>query len=318
MSSHYRVTVGPDQDGTRLDRALTALTSDWTRSRIRKWIDQGRVQRNGSPALQSERVAEGDVLELEVPEVTPSQAQAEDIPLSILYEDEHLLVVDKRAGLVIHPAAGNPAGTLVNALLHHCKDLSGIGGVERPGIVHRLDKDTTGTLVVAKHDKAHFGLSLAFSQRTIDKTYLAVCYGNPREHEGVIEAPLDRHPTDRKKMAVRDGGHKARTLYRVVENFEGTALLSCTLITGRTHQIRVHCAHIGHPLIGDTSYSGRQWRNLANDSARRACRDFPRQALHAQTLAFTHPVTGEPISVEAPIPEDLAGLIETLKGSLPG
>ncbi len=315
MSTHHRVTVGPEQDGIRLDRALTALTTDWTRSRIRKWIDQGRVLRNGAPARQSERVAEGDVLELEVPDITPSEAQAEDIPLSILFEDEHLLVLDKRAGMVIHPAAGNPAGTLVNALLHHCKDLSGIGGVERPGIVHRLDKDTTGTMIVAKNDRAHLGLSLAFSRRTIEKTYLAVCYGIPRESEGVIEAPIDRHPTDRKKMAVREDGHKARTLYSVVERYEGAALLSCTLITGRTHQIRVHCAHIGHALIGDPTYSGRQWRNLINQVARYACRDFPRQALHARSLVFTHPVTGETISVEAPIPEDMAGLLEALRGS---
>lgn len=317
MSSHHRVTITSEQDGIRLDRALTALTSDWTRSRIRKWIDQGRVQRNGFPAVQSERVVEGDVLDLEVPDLTPSVAEPEDIPLSILYEDEHLLVVDKRAGLVIHPAAGNPAGTLVNALLHHCKDLSGIGGVERPGIVHRLDKDTTGALVVAKNDKAHLGLSLAFSRRTIEKTYLAVCYGSPREKEGVIDAPIDRHPSDRKRMAVREDGHKARTLYRVVERFEGAALLSCTLITGRTHQIRVHCAHVGHALIGDATYSGRQWRNLSNEGVRIACRDFPRQALHAHTLAFDHPVSGEPISVEAPIPEDLAGLIDSLRGTPP-
>lgn len=315
VSSRHRVTVGADQDGIRLDRALTSLTSDWTRSRIRKWIDQGRVQRNGSPAVQSERVAEGDVLDFEVPDITPAEAEPEDIPLSILYEDEHLLVVDKRAGLVIHPAAGNPAGTLVNALLHYCKDLSGIGGVERPGIVHRLDKDTTGTLVVAKNDRAHLGLSLAFSRRTIKKTYIAVCYGSPREREGVIEAPINRHPSDRKKMAVREDGHKARTLYQVTEKFEGTALLSCTLITGRTHQIRVHCAHIGHALVGDTTYSGRQWRNLSNEAARNACRDFPRQALHAQTLAFTHPVSGELISVEAPIPEDMADLIGALRGT---
>lgn len=318
MSTHHRVTVGPDQDGIRLDRALTALTTDWTRSRIRKWIDQGLVRRNGVPARQSERVAEGDVLELEAPNVVPSQAQPEDIPLSILWEDENLLVLDKRAGLVIHPAAGNPAGTLVNALLHHCRDLSGIGGVERPGIVHRLDKDTTGTMVVAKNDRTHLGLSLAFSRREVEKTYLAVCYGNPRETEGVIEAPIDRHPTDRKRMAVRENGHKARTIYSIVEQYEDTALLACTLITGRTHQIRVHCAHIGHALVGDPTYSGRQWRNLVDENARNACRDFPRQALHARSLAFTHPVTGETVSVEAPIPDDMAGLVKVLRGYVSG
>ncbi|MCK5379293.1 MAG: RluA family pseudouridine synthase [Acidobacteria bacterium] len=308
------MTVGADQQGARLDRALTALTSDWTRSRIKKWIDEGRVLRNGAAARQSERVNEGDVLELEVPDIVPLDAEPEDIPLSILFEDEHLLILDKSAGLVIHPAAGNPAGTLVNALLHHCKDLSGIGGVERPGIVHRLDKDTTGAMVVAKNDRAHLGLSLAFGRREIEKTYLAVCYGTPRDSEGVIEAPIDRHPTDRKKMAVREGGHKARTLYRVMERYEGASLLACTLITGRTHQIRVHCAHIGHAVIGDPTYSGRQWRNLIDEMARNACRDFPRQALHSRSLAFTHPVTAELVSVEAPIPDDMAGLIEALRG----
>ena len=315
MSTHYRVTVGAEQQGIRLDRALTALMTDLTRSRIKKWIDEGRVQRNGAAARQSERVNEGDVLELEVPDVVPLDAQPEDIPLSILFEDEHLLILDKRAGLVIHPAAGNPAGTLVNALLHHCKDLSGIGGVERPGIVHRLDKDTTGAMVVAKNDRAHLGLSLAFSRREIDKTYLALCYGTLQQSEGFIEAPIDRHATDRKKMAVREKGHKARTLYSVVERFEGATLLACTLITGRTHQIRVHCAHIGHAVIGDPTYSGRQWRNLVNEKARTACRNFPRQALHSRNLAFTHPVTGETISAEAPIPDDMAGLIQVLRGS---
>ena len=314
MSTHYRVTVGAEQQGLRLDQALTALTTDLTRSRIKKWIDEGRVQRNGSAARRNERVNEGDVLELEVPDIVPLDAQPEDIPLSILFEDEHLLILDKRAGLVIHPAAGNPAGTLVNALLHHCKDLSGIGGVERPGIVHRLDKDTTGAMVVAKNDRAHLGLSLAFSRREVHKTYLALCYGTLQQSEGFIEAPIDRHPTDRKKMAVRENGHKARTLYKVVEKFEGATLLACTLITGRTHQIRVHCAHIGHAVIGDPTYSGRQWRTLVDQKAQNACRNFPRQALHSRTLSFTHPVTGETISAEAPIPDDMTGLIETLRG----
>jgi len=312
VTTHHRVTVGSDEDGIRLDRALTALTDDLTRSRIRKLIDQGRVLRNGRPARQSEKVAEGDILELEVPAITPLEARAEDIPLSILFEDEHLLVLNKPAGLVIHPAAGNPEGTLVNALLHHCKDLSGIGGVERPGIVHRLDKDTTGALIVAKSDRAHLGLSLAFSRREIEKTYLAVCYGVPRQVEGVIEAPIGRHPVDRKRMAVRDDGANARTLFRVTEAFEGTAVLSCRLITGRTHQIRVHCAHIGHALVGDSTYSGRQWKNVMNSVTGRACRDFPRQALHARTLQFIHPVTGETLSIKAPIPIDLADLIAVL------
>lgn len=314
MTDRRRVVVGPDQAGNRLDRALTDLVSDWTRSRIRKWIDDGRVFRNGRDARQSERVAEGDVLEVDVPEPVAARAEPEDIPLDVLWEDDDLLVLNKPANLVIHPAAGNPDGTLVNALLHYCKNLSGIGGVQRPGIVHRLDKDTTGAMVVAKTDRAHLGLSLAFTRRTVRKEYLAVCYGLPDRHDGVIDVPIDRHRQDRKRMAVREDGQSARTLYRIEEPLRGTCAVVCRLITGRTHQIRVHLAHIGHALVGDPVYSGRQWRNLEALEVRNACRDFPRQALHSRTLRFEHPVTDEIVAIEAPLPEDLAALIETLRG----
>ncbi len=313
MSAPRRLTVTSAQDGLRLDLALTELGDGWTRSRIRRWIDEGRVLRNGRPTKRSERVTTGDVLDLEVPEIVPSENQPEDIPLSILFEDEHLLVIDKPAGLVIHPAAGNPTGTLVNALLHHCRDLSGIGGVERPGIVHRLDKDTTGVLIVAKNDRTHMGLSLAFSRREIDKTYIAVCYGAPARDEDVIEAPIGRHPVDRKKMTVREDGSPARTLFTVREHLVGTTVLACRLITGRTHQIRVHCAHIGHAIVGDPLYAGRQWKNIDDPDARTACKAFPRQALHARRIAFVHPVTDRRIEVEAPLPGDMAGLLEALR-----
>jgi len=257
-------------------------------------------------------VEAGAVLTVVEPPPEPSRLEAEAMELEIVFEDENILVLDKPAGLVIHPAAGNPSGTLVNALLHHCDDLSGIGGVERPGIVHRLDKDTTGLMVVAKNDSAHQRLSLAFRRRQVHKTYLAVCYGVPGARDGVVDAPIGRHPRERQRMAITPSGRSARTLYELVEPFEGTALLACRLVTGRTHQIRVHMAHLGHALVGDPLYSGRQWRNL-EEPARSACRNFPRQALHAWRLELAHPATGEILSFEAPLPEDMAGLLETLR-----
>jgi 23S rRNA pseudouridine1911/1915/1917 synthase len=276
-------------------------------------IDGGHVEINGKPAKASLLVKADDHLAVNEPEPIPLEAKPEAIPLDIVFEDEHLLVVNKATGLVIHPAAGNPEGTLVNALLHHCRDLSGIGGVERPGIVHRLDKETTGLLAVAKSDRAHLGLSLAFRQRKVRKDYLAVCYGESREADGVIDAPIDRHPRERQKMAVVTDGRPARTLYHVEEVFDGTWVASCRPVTGRTHQIRVHMAHIGHALIGDPLYAGRQWRGLANESARTACRKFPRQALHAARLEFEHPVTKKAVAFEAALPADIVQLLEVLR-----
>ncbi|MCD4751260.1 MAG: RluA family pseudouridine synthase [Thermoanaerobaculales bacterium] len=313
MNKPLCFTVTEELSGARLDRCLATLSERWTRSRVRRFMDEDLVRRNGAPARPADRVSTGDIIEVTEPEIRPTQMTAQDIPLSVIYEDEHLLVIDKPSGLVIHPAAGNPDGTLVNALLHYCTDLSGIGGVERPGIVHRIDKDTTGLLVVAKTDPAHLGLSLAFSRRQISKTYLAVCYGNLVQTEGVIDLPIDRHPVDRKRMAVRENGQAARTLYSVEEAFAGISLVSCRLITGRTHQIRVHLSHLGHALVGDPAYSGRQWRNLADHRHQVACREFSRQALHSWRLGFEHPVGGHAIMVEAPIPEDLRNLIDTLR-----
>ena len=315
VSRSLRFTVPEQLAGTRLDLCLAELHEDWTRSRVRKLIDAGCVQRDGQPTRASQIVRSGDQLTVDEPDPQPIDAQPEDIPLDILFEDEDLLVLDKPAGLVIHPAAGNPCGTLVNALLHHCRDLSGIGGSERPGIVHRLDKETTGLMVVAKSDRAHLALSLAFSRREVRKTYTAVCYGVPTEREGVIEAPIDRHPRDRQQMAVVAGGRQARTLYSVEEIFAGACRASCRPVTGRTHQIRVHMAHLGHALIGDPLYAGRQWRNLDDARARTACRDFPRQALHAHRLAFVHPVTHKEVAFEAPIPTDILALLTVLRES---
>lgn len=316
MSRVRDFTVPEELAGTRLDRCLSMLEENWSRSRVRRLIDDGRVTINDHTAKPATLVATGDHLIVDEPEVEALDLAAEPIPLDIIYEDDDLLVINKPVNLVIHPAAGNPSGTLVNALLHHCTDLSGIGGVARPGIVHRLDKDTTGLMVVAKNDRTHQALSLDFRRRKIAKTYLAACYGEPADDEGVIDAPIDRHPRERQQMAVVDNGRPARTLYTIVERWPGASLVHCRLVTGRTHQIRVHMAHIGHAVIGDPLYAGRQWRNIADPGAAAACRKFPRQALHAMRLGFVHPVTGEPMSFEAPPPEDIRGLIEVLRGTV--
>jgi 23S rRNA pseudouridine1911/1915/1917 synthase len=308
-------TVPPELAGNRLDRCLAELSEEWSRSRVRRLIDEGRVRHNDSQAKPAAIVADGDRLEVDEPDVEALEIAPEDLPLEIVYEDAELLVLDKPAGLVIHPAAGNPSGTLVNALLHHCNDLSGIGGVARPGIVHRLDKDTTGLMVVAKTDRAHQALALAFRRREVDKTYLALCYGIFAEPEGVVDAPIDRHPQHRKRMAVVRDGRPARTLYTVEEEWDGVSLVHCRLVTGRTHQIRVHMAHLGHALVGDPVYAGRQWRTLGDPAASAACRSFPRQALHAMRLGFVHPVTGDQMSFEAEPPEDIRRLIGVLRST---
>jgi 23S rRNA pseudouridine1911/1915/1917 synthase len=313
VSTRHDFVVPEALDGARIDRCLAELHPAWTRSRVRKLIDGGHVALDGRSAKAATVVRAGGTIVVLEPPPAPLSSEAEDIHLEIVFEDGDLLVLDKPAGLVIHPAAGNPRGTLVNALLHHCRDLSGIGGVERPGIVHRLDKDTTGLMVVAKTDRAHLALSIAFRQRRVEKTYLAICYGLPAEGDGVIDAPIRRHPVDRQRMAVARDGRSARTLYHLEEPFADTALLSCRLVTGRTHQIRVHLAHIGHALVGDPVYSGRQWRNLRETPVQAACRSFPRQALHAWQLGFVHPVTQAELRFEAPPPPDMADLIETLR-----
>jgi len=315
VTTRREFTVPEELEGIRLDRCLAELNPDWTRSRARKLIDEDLVLINNSSAKASTSVHAGDTVVVDEPPLRPLDVEAENIPLDIIYEDGDLLVINKPSGLVIHPAAGNPSGTLVNALLHHCRDLSGIGGVERPGIVHRLDKDTTGIMVVAKSDRAHLALSIAFRRHTIQKTYLAVCYGTPKTTDGVVDAPIDRHPRHRQEMAVVSKGRPARTLYRIEQVFAGTSLVSCRPVTGRTHQIRVHMAHIGHAIVGDVLYAGRQWRNLADTRAQSACKSFPRQALHAWKLALEHPVTKEDVEFEAPLPLDLEQLLDLLRAS---
>jgi 23S rRNA pseudouridine1911/1915/1917 synthase len=313
VSPLHRYTVTDQLAGTRLDRCVVALHGEWSRSRVHRLIDDGRVLINGEPAKPATPVDAGDRIEVDEPPLAKLDLAAEDIPLVILHEDAELLVLDKPPGLVIHPAAGRHSGTLVNALLRHCGELSGIGGVERPGIVHRLDKDTSGLMVVAKTERAHLALSIAFRRRDVEKCYLAVCFGLPAASSGVIEGAVGRHPTERKQMAVVATGRQARTLYRVAERLAGTCLVECRPVTGRTHQIRVHMAHLGHAVVGDPVYSGRQWRNLADPRHRAACRDFPRQALHAWRLAFLHPVSGARLSFEADPPTDIQELLAVLR-----
>lgn len=297
--------------GQRLDKAL-ADVSGLSRERVKALLAEGRVFLGGTAASQaSAKVAQGTAFEIRVPEAAPAEAVAQDIPLVVIYEDEALIVVDKPAGLVVHPAAGNPDGTLVNALLHHCRgQLSGIGGVARPGIVHRIDKDTSGLLVVAKTDVAHEGLAAQFADHSITRAYKCVTGGLPVPPAGTVRGAIARSSHDRKKMAlVEDGrGKHAVTHYRTLAALDGAALLECRLETGRTHQVRVHLASIGHALLGDPVY-GRTPPKLRPLLARLG---FQRQALHAAELGFIHPVSGQPLHFASSTPVDMRELIVEL------
>jgi len=281
----------------RLDHFLQSQLADLSRTRIQALIKEGHIRLNGKPAKANTALRRGDTIEIEIPEAKPTEIIAQDIPLEVLFEDEHLIVINKAPGMVVHPAAGNPDGTLVNALLHHCKNLSGIGGELRPGIVHRLDKETSGCLVAAKHDIAHTRLTQAFTDRTITKIYLAVINGIPGMREGRIENRIGRHPLDRQRMAVltdESVSKEAVTEWRMTGQHSGTALIECRLLTGRTHQIRVHMKENLHAaILGDTIYAQPQ-RQLV---------PMPRLMLHAWKLAFTHPVTAQAMSFEAKVPE---------------
>jgi 23S rRNA pseudouridine1911/1915/1917 synthase len=339
MPALLRVVIAPDPPG-RLDKALARDVPEaaaLSRSRLARLIAGGAVTRAGVALTDAKaKVAAGDVLEIALPDAEAVETRPEAIPLDVVHEDADLIVVNKPAGMVVHPAPGSPTGTLVNALLAHCGDsLSGIGGERRPGIVHRIDKDTSGLLVAAKSDRAHHGLAAQFEAHEAERAYLAVCHGvpdaaDPRlqgiagvrfEPGGVIRiaTELARHRTDRQRQAVvAQGGRRAVTRLQVLERFgspPGAALVECRLETGRTHQIRVHMAHIGHGLIGDPVYGGRRkLSEKALGAGAAATAGFPRQALHAATLGFRHPVTGAALHFEAPLPGDMQRLLGALRG----
>jgi len=314
-------TVPPETPRQRLDRYLADSGLSFTRSRIQTLIRSGAVRVNDDVVLKTGWTIEpGDRITAFAPNETPTEMQPEDIPLDIRFEDEFLLVVNKPPGMVVHPACGHRSATLVNALLYHSDRLSHANEAARPGIVHRLDMDTSGLLVVAKRDDIHAALSAQLAERVMTRRYDAVVWGIPRFPEGRIEAPIGRHPTHRQRMAVVDTGHRkhAITYYRVMETFVCCTLLSLKLETGRTHQIRVHLAHIGHPVFGDPVYEGRTRAiNRLSPVLRRQMEtvldSLPRQALHASTLAFVHPATGERIEVHAPPPDDMMQTIRRLR-----
>ncbi|WP_419808727.1 RluA family pseudouridine synthase [Sphingomonas sp.] len=299
-------TIAPAADGWRLDRALADAAPTLSRERLKVLINAGQVSRDGLAMRDpAKRAVAGDVFAVAVPSPTPAHNEAQEIAFDVAFEDEHLIVIDKPAGLVVHPAAGNLDGTLVNALLHHCRgSLSGIGGVARPGIVHRIDKDTSGLMVAAKTDRAHEGLAKQFADHSIDRRYMAITRGKPTPSAGIVDAPLARSPANRKKVAVVAGGKRAVTHYRTLEPLTGAALVECRLETGRTHQVRVHMASLGHPLIGDQVYGGRH--PVADRIA------FRRQALHAARLGFTHPITGATQVFESAMPADMQELFRAL------
>ena len=309
------ITLPATAAGQRLDKALAEAVPLYSRERLKNLVQGGRLSGPAGVIWDpATKMKGGEALTLDVPEARPSDTVAQDIPLTIVHEDDHLLVVDKPAGLVVHPAAGNYDGTMVNALLHHCAGrLSGIGGVARPGIVHRIDKDTSGLLVVAKTDKAHEGLAAQFARHDVDRRYTAVVGGVPVPPAGRIEGALARSTANRQKMAiVKDGrGKHAITHFRTVATFDGAAQVECRLETGRTHQIRVHMASIGHALLGDAVYGRNPCKlvPLLKDLA------FERQALHAATLGFVHPVTQEKLCFESPLPADMVALIGRLDGT---
>jgi len=317
-----RFKVGQPAAGTRLDVYLASVCSDLSRSRIQKLIEEGAARIEGKSAKRSQVVRAGDAVEIEVPEPRPVAIDAENIPLDVLYENEHLLAIDKPAGLVVHPSPGHDAGTLVNALLHHVKDLAGVGGELRPGIVHRLDRDTSGVLLVAKSDLAHASLSRQMKKRAIRKEYLALVAGVPKVRKGEVALLIGRDPRDRKRMkafrrmeSLPAGTREARTLYEIEREWFalGLTLLRCRLVTGRTHQIRVHLAAAGLPVVGDPVYGRPRYDRVNDAGLKKTLQEFPRQALHAERIAFRHPATNEPIDIVAPLPADMTELIESIE-----
>lgn len=298
----YVFKITEELDGERIDKALGSLIDSLSRSFIQKFIKDGKVTVNGAVVKASAKVNTEDEVVFELPKAVEPDIPAQDIPLDILYEDEDVIVVNKPKGMVVHPAAGHYTGTLVNALMYHCKDqLSGINGVMRPGIVHRIDMDTTGSLIVCKNDVAHNSIAAQLKEHSIHRVYHAICCGDIQEEEGTIHKPIGRHPVDRKKMAVNPQGKDAITHYRVLKRFGKYTYIACKLETGRTHQIRVHMASIGHPLLGDEVYGNRNCPFKLQG-----------QCLHAMTLGFIHPRTQEYVEVQAPLPAYFEKLLQIL------
>ena len=302
VGTQERIIITENEAGMRADVALAQLL-EITRSNMQKLLEEGRAVRGQKVIKSNYRVKAGEEILVNLPDPQPLDVQPEDIPLDIIYEDDDVVVVNKARGMVVHPAAGNYNGTLVNALLYHCKNLSGINGVIRPGIVHRLDKDTSGIMICAKNDSAHLSLSEQIQSKTAQRTYLAVVRGNVKNDSGIIETQIARDKNDRKKMAVvTEGGRQAITEYEVAERFGKYTVVKCRLKTGRTHQIRVHMEYLGYPLVGDPKYSPMK-TPFAIDG----------QALHSLTLSFTHPRTGERLTFEAPLPEDMKKILTRLR-----
>ena len=296
------LTAATEHAGVRLDAFLSA-DGALTRSQAARLIAEGRVRVNGKPASKSARLSGGETVTVDVPQLRETALPPQDIPLDVVYEDDDVIVVNKPTGLVVHPAPGHPDGTLVNALLHHCGDsLSGIGGEKRPGIVHRIDRDTSGLIIAAKNDAAHLALSAQLKDHSLSRTYECLVTGNMKQDSGTVDAPIGRSSADRKKMAVVPTGRRAVTHWEVVARYPGVTHLRCRLETGRTHQIRVHMAYIGHPILGDTVYG-----------AKKPVPGLTGQCLHAAGLRFVHPRTGEPVELHCPLPPEFTAMLQKLQ-----
>ena len=304
MSDVFCFEITEELEDERIDKCISMLIDSLSRSFIQKLIKEGKVTVNGEIVKGSYRVATDDNVRFELPDLVEPDIEPENIPLDILYEDSDLIIVNKPKGMVVHPAAGHYSGTLVNALMYHCGDqLSGINGVMRPGIVHRIDRDTTGSIIVCKNDAAHKSIAEQLKVHSINRRYRAICLGNFSEDEGLVDKPIGRHPTERKKMAVNyKNGKEAITHYTVLERFKEYSYIECRLETGRTHQIRVHMSHIGHPLLGDEVYSAKKWPFHLQG-----------QTLHAQLIGFVHPTTGKYMEFEAPLPQYFEELLQKLR-----
>ena len=296
------LTAATEHAGVRLDAFLSA-DGALTRSQAARLIAEGRVRVNGKPAAKSARLSGGETVTVDVPQLRETALPPQDLPLDVVYEDDDVIVVNKPTGLVVHPAPGHPDGTLVNALLHHCGDsLSGIGGEKRPGIVHRIDRDTSGLIIAAKNDAAHLALSAQLKDHSLSRTYECLVTGNMKQDSGTVDAPIGRSSADRKKMAVVPTGRRAVTHWEVVARYPGVTHLRCRLETGRTHQIRVHMAYIGHPILGDTVYG-----------AKKPVPGLTGQCLHAAGLRFVHPRTGEPVELHCPLPPEFTAMLQKLQ-----